>query len=64
MLATVKSTISSVPYITFEQHFTKYVMDIQDTNIDEEMSFLLRHNVLTPKMVARIVDTTYERLAK
>lgn len=47
MLETVKSTINNLPSISFEEYYTQYVMQMQDMNIDNEVSFLLRNNCLT-----------------
>lgn len=47
MLETVKSTINNLPSISFERYFIEYIMNMQDLNIDNEVSFLLRNNFLT-----------------
>lgn len=56
MLETVKATIQNVPFISFEEHFTNYVMYMQDVNIDNEVTFLLRNNVLTPLAIDRLIN--------
>ncbi len=56
MLETVKSTIKDQPSITFEQYFTSYVMYMQDVNIDNEVTFILRNNVLTPLAIDKLIN--------
>lgn len=60
MLATIKTSIKNSPCICFEQFFNEYVMDVQDSNIDEEVDFLLRNNFLDSYMLSRLVESDYQ----
>lgn len=55
MLETVKTTIKNVPFITFEEYFIQYVMYMQDANIDNEVTFVMRNNSLTPLAVDKLI---------
>ena len=55
MLETVLQTINNVPSISFEEYFTEYVMEIQDANIDSEVSFLLRNNFLASSDIDKLM---------
>lgn len=55
MLETIKSSIKDLPCISFEEYFTSYVMQMQDINIDNEISFLLRNNFLNVCSVDKLV---------
>ena len=56
MLETVKQLINKSPFISFEQHFTQYVMDVQDANIDAEVTFLLRNNSVTCLLLNKVIN--------
>lgn len=43
---------------TFEQHFTQYVMNVQDTCIDLELSYMLTHNVLSVDLIDRAITSS------
>jgi len=62
MLETMKQTIINLPSITFEQYFTEYVMQIQDTNIDNEVSFLLRNNFLSSLDIDKLTSNELRNL--
>lgn len=55
MLETIKQTIKNVPFISFEEYFIQYMMDIQDSSIDDEVSFMLKNNSLTTLDVDRLI---------
>ena len=55
MLETVKHTIKNIPFITFEEYFIQYVMQMQDTNIDDEVTFVMRNNSLSTLSVDRLI---------
>ena len=46
MLSQVKNAIKSLKNDTFHEHFIHYVMEVQDSSIDEELKFLKRKNSL------------------
>lgn len=56
MLETVKQVIEDSPFITFEQYFTRYVFEIQDSNIDNEFAFMLRHNSIDSHFLEVIIN--------
>lgn len=56
MLETVKQIINESPFISFEQYFTQYVMDVQDASIDAEVAFLLRNNSVTCLLLNRVMN--------
>lgn len=59
MLETIKNIINdeakNAPFISFEQYFTRYVMQVQDENIDLEVAQLLRRNV-TANTISAMID--------
>lgn len=55
MLETILQTINNIPSISFEEYFTNYVMEIQDANIDSEVSFLLRNNFLASADIDKLM---------
>ena len=57
MLDTIKQTIKEVPFISFEEYFLRYVMKMQDDNIDNEVSFLLRNNFLSTLSLDRLINS-------
>ena len=62
MLEIVRSTIENLPISDFGQYFAGYCMEIQDTNIDLELSYMLSHNVIDVCMIDRAITDTFERL--
>ena len=62
MLETIKSCIVNSPFITFEQYFVLYVMQMQDANIDNEVAFLLRNNSLSTLSIDRLINSEVNKL--
>jgi len=60
MLETVKQTIIESPCISFGRYFTEYVLDIQDRNIDNEVTFLLRNNNIDINLFNRVMNKQSE----
>ena len=62
MLDTVKDLIDEISNESedFETLFSKYVMELQDTNIDEEISYMLKHNVISVDMIDRSIHSISE----
>lgn len=56
MLKSIKQSISNAPCITFGQYFTRYVLQVQDNNIDSEVTFLLRNNAIDPLFLNRVMN--------
>lgn len=44
MLNQVKDAIKSLKNDTFHEHFVQYVMQVQDSSIEDELTFLKRKN--------------------
>lgn len=66
MLNRVKSILSCLESdtSTFEEYYRDYVIKVQDENIDNEMSFLLSNNDLTPMRMCKLADKSIERLVR
>lgn len=62
MLDTVKDLIDEISNESenFETLFSKYVMEMQDTNIDQEISYMLKHNVISVDMIDRSIHSISE----
>lgn len=62
MLATIKQSISEVQADTssFQQYFTNYVMEVQDRNIDQELAYMLTHNVVDVQFVDRAITDAFK----
>lgn len=65
MLQEVKTEISRVQQLgPFESYFLQYVMDIQDQSINNEISYMITHNVVSPKLVDRAILEDFGKLVK
>ena len=62
MLATIKQCISDLQADTgsFQQYFTNYVMEVQDRNIDQELAYMLTHNVVDVQLVDRAITDAFK----
>lgn len=62
MLATIKQSICEVQADTssFQQYFTNYVMEVQDRNIDQELAYMLTHNVVDVQFVDRAITDAFK----
>ncbi len=58
MLENVKNFVNKKekPFIF---HFNEYIMNIQDTLIDKEMTFLIRNNKIDLKLLSMLLDDDY-----
>lgn len=61
MLETVKNLIDA-PYISFENYFQQYVMEVQDESIKNEIEFLLRNNFPSANSMIKLINTEIESL--
>lgn len=61
MLETVKNLINA-PYISFENYFQQYVMEVQDESIKNEIEFLLRNNFPSANSMIKLINTEIESL--
>lgn len=62
MLDTVKQCIKDVPDISFQEFFQMYVLSVQDSNIDREVSYLINRNILGVNSMGALIKNTIERL--
>lgn len=62
MLDILRQKIESVRSVNFEEHFTQYVMSVQDRNIELELKYLLKHNSLKVDSIGYLIQNTYEGL--
>ena len=60
MLETIRSMIKNSPYITFEEYFQNYVMEVQDKSIDTEVSFLFRNNFPSANSMLKLINQEVE----
>ena len=63
MLDTVKTAIENLPYIEFGDYFHRYVLSVQDMNIDGEMAFFVKHNFLNVVSVDRLIDIEHRSMS-
>lgn len=64
MLATVKHDIAEElsNESTFNEFFQNYIMDVQDRNIDMELAYMLRNNIVSVELVDRAVTDAFKGL--
>ena len=60
MLDSIKQMIENVPCISFEEYFQRYIMEVQDGSIDEEVAFLLRNNFPSANAIIRLINKEVE----
>ena len=60
MLETVKEAIHNAPCISFGRYFTKYVFRVQDENINNEVTFLLRNNSIDVNFFNKVMNKESE----
>ena len=63
MLKTVKSFVDE-PVVPFAEYYMKYVMQVQDQNIDMEIKQLVRLNKPTVFSMGKLIDYTYKSIKK
>lgn len=64
MLETIKSFIVSLPEESFQDYYVKYILDTQDSNIEEEFAFLMKNNSLDVSMMSAMMDSEIERFGE
>lgn len=64
MLETIKRCISEEleDTDTFLQFFTSYVMRVQDQCIDQELAYMLNHNIVDVELVDRAIIDAFKGL--
>lgn len=61
MFETIRQDMRNLGNKTFHEHFVEYVMRVQDSNIDRELSYMLSHNVVTVDLIDRAITNSIER---
>ena len=59
ILTTVRSILDS-PFISFGQFYQQYIMTIQDTMIDSELTSLQRNNSLSSEALIKLINKELE----
>lgn len=59
MLEVVKQLVNK-PYISFGEFFQNYIMKVQDSAIEREITFLLRNNFLSANAMLKLVNQEIE----
>ena len=55
MLDTIKSYISEVPNIPFEEYYQRYIFQVQDMNIEAEVSGIKTDDILSlDRLIAKL----------
>lgn len=62
MLETIKQCIWNIPDISFNQFYIRYILAVQDTNINNEFKYMIDHNTLDIGMMDNVIQSTYEGL--
>lgn len=64
MLATVRADIAREKLDTtpFGVFFNQYVMQVQDTNIDQELAYMLKNNVVSVDMIDRAIADAFKEV--
>lgn len=62
MLETIKQTIAELVDEPFDVFFTRYVMQVQDINIQKEIQSLQNCNSIDLDMMSKVIEETYRRL--
>ena len=58
MLKTVEEYIDSLKDIPFSLFYKQYIMEVQDENIDKEVSYLLHSSQLNVLNMSALIDET------
>lgn len=64
MLDTIKKLIDNSPYISFEQYYQNYIMQVQDSSIDAEVTFLLRNNFPSANSMIKLINKEVDDFGK
>lgn len=64
MLETIKRCISEEleGTDTFPQFFTSYVIHVQDKCIDQELAYMLNHNIVDVELIDRAIADAFKGL--
>ena len=64
MLQTIKDYINNLSDESFQNFYTHYIMQVQDSNIDEEFKFLITHNNLDILSVDKLISNDLGKLVE
>lgn len=64
MLSTIKYYISNQEDISFDEYYNRYVMSVQDRNLNKEISYMLSANSLNVLNMSILIKDTVEGLNK
>lgn len=64
MLQTIKDYINNLSDESFQDFYTHYIMQVQDSNIDEEFKFLITHNNLDVLSVDKLISNDLGKLVE
>ena len=64
MLEIIRNSLNSEIENTtsFERYFESYVMKMQDSIIDQELSYMLSHNIVSISLLDRAISEAYRGL--
>lgn len=62
MLKIIKEQISASSSMDFNDYFRRFVISVQDKNIESELRFLSKYNQLNVNSMQFLINNTYERL--
>ena len=64
MLEIIENTISDLmaDKTEFDVMYSRYVMKIQDENIDKEISYMLTNNIVSIELLDRAILKSYQEL--
>lgn len=64
MLQTIKDYINNLSDESFQNFYTHYIMQVQDSNIEEEFKFLITHNNLDVLSVDKLISNDLGKLVR
>lgn len=64
MLQTVKDYINNLSDESFQNFYTHYIMQVQDSNIEEEFKFLITHNNLDVLSIDKLISNDLGKLVR
>lgn len=64
MFQTIKDYINNLSDESFQNFYTHYIMQVQDSNIDEEFKFLITHNNLDVLSVDKLISNDLGKLVE
>lgn len=62
MLETIKNCVDNLEDVPFDKYFLMYVMEVQDSMIAEELSYMLKYNVVDVNLVDRAIADAVKQL--